>query len=352
MSGGKRRGRARGGMLGRSYMNEGDYTFLDELYFATNGVTWDNNLGWDRRMEHPLGCFGVTAAVASGAESGHDRDHGGEGNTVHRLSGLDLRGNNLRWVGNFPTLSDAERELFKIMQATSGNKRAVRPPIRPDGHLPDSIGNCRGLVELDLRRNRMRGTIPSSIGQCVNLKRINLYANCLSGPIPESIGQLERLVELRLNQNSLCGPIPATISNCGRLVKLFLASNKLSGGIPRGLCMLRRLESLDLSDNQLSGEIPHEIGDLVLLSEIGLSGNPELITPFEVKPKVLVTKAMQKALDAHMYMDQGSNDDKLTQQEKEGKKLDVDNPDAVVAYYGEVLRNERDNGPSRLCIVS
>ena len=109
---------------------------------------------------------------------------------------------------------------------------------------------------------------------------------------------------------------------------------------------------LDLRDNQLSGEIPHEIGDLTLLSEIGLSGNPELITPYEVKPKGLVTKAMQKALDAHMYMDQGSNDDKLTQQEKEGKKLDVDNPDAVVAYYGEVLRNERDNGPSRLCIVS
>ena len=240
---------------------------------------------------------------------------------------------------------------LKTMQATSGNKRVVRPPIRPTGHLPDSIGNCRGLVELDLRRNRMRGAIPSSIGQCANLKRLNLYANCLSGPIPDTIGQLERLVELRLNQNQLSGPIPATISNCGRLVKLYLASNKLSGSIPRGLCMLRRLESLDLTDNQLSGEIPHEIGDLVLLSEVGLGGNPELVTPYEVKPKLLMTKAMQKALQAHMYMDQGG-DDELSQQEKEGKKLDVSSADAVVAYYGEVLRNERDNGPSRLCIVS
>ena len=76
MSGGKRRARARGGLLGRSYMNEGDYAFLDELYFATNGATWDSNGGWDRRLEHPLGCFGVTGDVALAGEGGDDGGRG------------------------------------------------------------------------------------------------------------------------------------------------------------------------------------------------------------------------------------------------------------------------------------
>ena len=100
-----KRHRARTGRLGRSFMNADDFRFLDELYYATNGSAWDNSVGWDRRHEHPLGCTGVTAAAASGEEGKGDE-------AIHRLSGLDLRGNNLRWVTNFPVLSPAERGVL------------------------------------------------------------------------------------------------------------------------------------------------------------------------------------------------------------------------------------------------
>ena len=336
-----KRHRARTGRLGRSFMNADDFRFLDELYYATNGSAWDNSVGWDRRHEHPLGCTGVTAAAASGEEGKGDE-------AIHRLSGLDLRGNNLRWVTNFPVLSPAERGVLAVLQRASGRAKA-KPPIRPDGHIPDSIGGCHALVTLDLRRNRLRGLIPSAIGGLVNLKHLNLYANSLTGPIPESIGNLERLVELRLNCNQLTGPIPHTIGNCARLVRLYLASNCLHGPLPRGLCLLVRLESLDLRNNNFSGPIPHEIGDLVLLKEVGLSGNSALEVPYEVQPKHRVSKAMQKALQAHMYMDKG-DDDPANKREEE-KKLDIDDADAVTTYYGEILRYERFK-PSRLCSIS
>ena len=374
---GKRAGhtrRARGGLAGLSTIDDGDAKFLDDLFLCMSGKGWDVDRGWDRRAVHPQGCFGVTVEEKQGDASGGgeieglegEEGEGGEGvesgggTKVPRLVELDLRGNNLKWLSEYPTLSAAERHVVKGLQAVADEGRsakdkkaaaALEQKILPEGNLPDSLGRCSALRRLDLRRNRIRGTIPPlALGKLRALSYLNLYANCLTGSIPDSIGECRMLVELRLNSNALTGPIPTAISNCGRLEKLYLASNELHGAIPVGLCTLLRLEHLDLRNNDFSGELPAELADLRLLTQLGLSGNKDLVIPETGGAAHQMTKAMIKALEkakeAHMMVGDGAYSKGDT------KPLMVDDADEVLKHFSPILTEKRRGKDSKFCVIS
>ncbi|MFX1538834.1 MAG: TIR domain-containing protein, partial [Promethearchaeota archaeon] len=67
--------------------------------------------------------------------------------------------------------------------------------------LPKSLGNLRDLQKLELQRNQL-SSLPTSIGNLVNLKELNLYDNQLSS-LPASIGNLTNLHVFNLWHNLL-----------------------------------------------------------------------------------------------------------------------------------------------------
>jgi hypothetical protein len=346
--------RQRGGLAGNSTMDAGDFQFLDDLFHCTTGKSWDVDRGWDRRKTNPAGCYGVTVDALDDAAT--------EAGAVHRLVALDLRGNNLKWLNEYPCLTAGERHVVLGLQAAAAeglSKRerklaaegkAAEQKILPEGFLPESLGACTALQRLDLRRNRLRGALPLALGKLRALTHLNLYANCMSGSIPAAIGECRMLVELRLNQNVLTGEIPSTLSNCARLERLYLASNKLHGAIPRSVCTLLRLEHLDLRDNDLSGEIPDELGDLRLLAQLGLSGNKDLVIPSTGgaahKMSKAMLKALEKAKEMHMFVGDDAYD------EGETKPLALDDADKVLEHFGPILKEKRRRKDSRFCTIS
>ena len=63
-------------------------------------------------------------------------------------------------------------------------------------------------MSLDFSDNRLIGGIPPTLGDLRGLVNLNLAQNWLSGPVPQELGKLRGLRELRLQYNELTGSIP------------------------------------------------------------------------------------------------------------------------------------------------
>ncbi|RXH94624.1 hypothetical protein DVH24_024308, partial [Malus domestica] len=112
------------------------------------------------------------------------------------------------------------------------------------GVLPESISNLSTkLTEIYFHENQIRGIIPS---------------NQLQGSIPQSLGDCRLMLYLDLSHNNLSGPIPKQVINL--LVALDLSRNKFTESIPMEVGNLQHLVFLDVSENKLSGEIPQSLG--------------------------------------------------------------------------------------------
>ena len=61
-----------------------------------------------------------------------------------------------------------------------------------EGRVPDELGACVELEELNLRSNKLSGAIPPSIGKLVKLKTLHLFENALEGRVPDELGACVR----------------------------------------------------------------------------------------------------------------------------------------------------------------
>ncbi|GMH18286.1 hypothetical protein Nepgr_020127 [Nepenthes gracilis] len=104
---------------------------------------------------------------------------------------------------------------------------------------------------------------------------IDFSNNGFTGEIPESLGNFKGLIVLNLSHNSLSGSIPQSIGNISELESLDLSFNELSGSIPEELVNLNFLSILNLSFNKLVGEIPRG-GQFNTFQQSSFEGNEGL----------------------------------------------------------------------------
>jgi Leucine-rich repeat (LRR) protein len=201
----------------KAQTNATDQAALVDLYNATNGAAWGNNIGW-------------LVGDASG------------------WTGITVDGSNRVTEINLPSNFMA-------------------------GSLPASIGDLDALEVLDLSDNAITGSIPVEIGNLTALTTLNLGGNQLTGELPTEIGNLTALVDLQLWNNFLSGPLPTSIGDLTNLTYLDLAPNQFSGNIPTEIGSLVSLGTLWLNNNLFDGAVPTSLANLTLLTELYLQGN-------------------------------------------------------------------------------
>ncbi len=133
--------------------------------------------------------------------------------------------------------------------------------------IPESIGNLRMLVSIDLSANYLL-KIPESIGNLRQLIRLFLEDNKISA-LPGNLAHLAALTDLFLDRNRFT-MIPAVIQYLHALRDFNAADNKISV-IPDWIGHLVNLRSINLNSNKIS-ELP-DMSKLVRLGTLNLSGN-------------------------------------------------------------------------------
>ena len=291
-----------------------DYYALAALYQSTNGPGWTNSDNW--LSDEPLGTWHGVSTDSDGRVTGLDLRENNlrgqippESGRLQYLTELNVWGNQLAGsippeIGQLQNLSFLQlgknqltgpilSELGKLQNLTrldlGGNQ--LTGPIPPEiwelqqlrvlwlsgnplsGSIPEEIGQLQNLTWLGLGSSQLTGTIPPEIGQLQSLGRLNLSGNQLTGPIPPELGQLQNLTNLDLILNQLSGPIPPELGRLRSLTRMRLNANQLSGPIPPELGQLQNLEGIGLIFNQLSGPIPPELGRLQNLEELALRNN-------------------------------------------------------------------------------
>ncbi|KAG6772535.1 hypothetical protein POTOM_023948 [Populus tomentosa] len=178
------------------------------------------------------------------------------------LSGLNLEGEISPAIGN---LKDLTSVYCSSLPDLKGN--------RLSGQIPDEIGDCSSLQDLDLSFNEINGDIPFSISKLKQLELLVLKNNQLIGPIPLTLSQIPNLKVLDLAQNRLSGEIPRLLYWNEVLQYLGLRGNNLVGTLSPDMCQLTGLWFFDVKNNSLTGKIPENIGNCTSFQVLDLSFN-------------------------------------------------------------------------------
>ncbi|XP_031093391.1 disease resistance protein TAO1-like [Ipomoea triloba] len=166
--------------------------------------------------------------------------------------------------------------------------------------LPQSIGDLKNLICLDLRNCKNLNGLPSSICNLTSLKHLDLEGCSKMKELPQSIGDLENLVKLKMEGCKNLRALPSSIRNlmslnhldlkgCSKMKGLTqsigdlenLVELKMEGcnnliGLPNSIRNLMSLKHLDLKDCSKMKELPQSIGDLENLVELDLSNCEDL----------------------------------------------------------------------------
>ena len=212
------------------------------------------------------------------------------------LTSLGLRGCGL--YGEFPLEIFKLRNLQFLSVRDNENLTGYLPefhssnPLRIlrlantgfSGKLPDSIGNLKSLIELNIRSCYFSGLVPTSLGNLTNLivlslanltqhSQLKLSMNSFSAQTLSWLGKQTKLTVLSLAETNLYGDIPSSLKNLTQLTVLCLARNQLTGQIPPWLRNLTQLTKLDLGTNKFHGSIPQSICRLANLEYLSLTSN-------------------------------------------------------------------------------
>lgn len=119
------------------------------------------------------------------------------------------------------------------------------------GTIPESLGELKDLIVLNLAGNALEGSIPSTLGSAASLVSVNLGDNKLEGAVPMALGQGKHLKYVRLNGNALeqfddAWFTPGALKS-SELVIFDAANNELKVS-----CVATILYSMQINKNQQS----------------------------------------------------------------------------------------------------
>ena len=110
--------------------------------------------------------------------------------------------------------------------------------------IPEAIGGCSNLSEIDIRNCDNLQTLPDSIGECSNLSKINIRGCISLQNLPNSIGNLSNLKELYLYSDHALKTLPESIINLKSLEYFYMVDCpklKASLIIQRGLSKIKHI---------------------------------------------------------------------------------------------------------------
>jgi len=168
-------------------------------------------------------------------------------------------------------------------------------PAQVEELLPESIGDLRNLIELDVSFLHLSGPLPSSMSNLTQLRNLIIPSNSFTGTLQPDMWPLLEMLEASFNQfNELASASPSS-NGSQNLVSLALSNNNIQGTISDGVfgpslnllfldgnkitsispnlsIVAPHLQRLQLSAN-LFTEIPTSLGDFTELTSIILSSN-------------------------------------------------------------------------------
>lgn len=175
------------------------------------------------------------------------------------------------------------------------------------GPIPD-LSQCKNLIDLKLRDNKLTGVVPNSLMSLSSLKNVSLDNNKLQGPVPVFAKDVQFNPDFGVN--SFCldkpGPCDARVMvllqiaeafgypfvlanewkendpckswrfvtcNGGKIVSLYFGKQGFQGTISPAFANLTDLRSLNLNGNNLTGSIPESLTTLSQLETLDVSNN-------------------------------------------------------------------------------
>lgn len=305
----RRRAANQGGALGQSSRGAGaddggiidggpsaERVALEELYNATGGPAWFNNLGWLQGEPCPLQGASTWVGVTC---------------SLGRVSALSVSNNNL--VGTLP--AGLFNGLPQLTSLSIGGNVGLIGPLSP------SLANLTKLTSLQAQSSRFSTSLPELLSMLAapslpSVQQLSLERGAWTGDVTASLSklfQLNQLVlannpQLRVNATTLfntlaaasneqpviqyvdisntgaVGTLPQSLASLSLLNQLALSGNVgllsnldelatllawKQGGVPQ-------ITALFLSDMGLSGTLPKEFSQLEQLAELDLSGNSDL----------------------------------------------------------------------------
>lgn len=231
---------------------------LELLFDATDGSNWHTKQNWYTNA-HFCEWYGISCDDAKSVVSivlGSNQLRGTVPTAIYQLPNLgriSLFSNNIEF--SFDGI-DRARTLKSLILDSTGLKSL------------EGVGQARGLVELNVRSNELKGSIPDEVQRLVHLEMLEVSNNTLSGPLPSWLGKLPVLETFIASNNQFNGPL-LDFAEFENLAFLDLSDNQLYGEVPSNF-----LEStnstekvfVDLSKNDLSGTVPADLQRLERLS--------------------------------------------------------------------------------------
>jgi Ca2+-binding EF-hand superfamily protein len=146
--------------------------------------------------------------------------------------------------------------------------------------LPAETFMIKGLRELWLCNNPLRGVVSPKLSELSNLRTLSLQNTGLTA-FPKEVFSLVLLQQLYLQRNTI-SVVPDEISSLSVLNYLNLSRNSFTGSIPTNLVSLKNLLLLDMSNNAVE-VIPTELTSMPALTLLNLDFTsvvevPEVIT--------------------------------------------------------------------------
>jgi len=267
------------------------------LYYATNGVSWTNNVGWLDPNTDECDWNGITTCdrvfvdgnpenVVTQIQLNDNNLDGDFPADIALLQGLNLLylHDNPNLVGQIPTATGL---LSSIENFSIGN-------CSMSGLLPEVMSNWSNLREVRgmqwwlyleslslfcwltyiphsqfwVYQNDFTGTISETFSAWTNLDTFQVWENHLTGSLPNTIGAWSNMDRFGIHTNDINGSIPDTLGTWTALTLFHAWTNGFSSSLPVTIENWHQLVDFSVSNNFLEGSLPEFIGEWTNLSEV------------------------------------------------------------------------------------
>ena len=186
--------------------------------------------------------------------------------STQRLQRLDLSGDHPshgRIRGTIPDAVGYCSEMLELELAWQD----LRGPI------PHVVGSIAKLRDFSVKSNRLLGPLPHAIGAWTTLRKFDVFLNSICGPIPDAVGFMRSLIEFSVGFNSLRGPIPHAVGSMTAMGRFSVIHNSLRGPIPHAVGSMQEVSMFSAFDNSLCGTIPHAVSSMLTVVAFYAGGN-------------------------------------------------------------------------------